>query len=583
MSRLFPKFVSLSLFLFICLSTNAQLKYQLVVSTEMGAEEIVQKYKFNRTFSDSVQLKSEVTELVQLLQNEGYLLSYLVGLHFDQNQARAKIYVGQRFEWMGLSHGNIDDALFRRIGFQDKLYAGKPFKYPAVAKVQKQILDYAEQNGYPFANLKLDSLKINNNKFSSVFNFDPGPRITFDSIKVEGEAIIQSKFLGRYLGIELGEVYDQKRIDNISRILNNLPYVRLKSNPKLTFQNSEATVTINLDKRRVNELDGIIGFLPNASNNNQLMLTGQFDFELYNPFGKGRHIGIHWQKLNANSQSLALKYEQPNVFGSPIDLDTDFKFLKSDTLFTDRKIRLKLDYRLNARSAFSSFTDFKTTNLLGTTIYEGISELPDLIDFNLNAYGLRFDWHNLDDIFIPKKGAKVWFEGSAGNKKIIQNNGIPDELYQRIELKSFQYTFNFSGEKYWSLNNQLVLLNRIQGGKVFNDRLFKNDAYRLGGFSDVRGFNENAFFATSYTLLTTEARLFLDEFSYLSLFGDVAWLKSKYEGINANQVPFGIGAGINFSTKAGIFNFVYALGSSEEQKGLSFAKSKIHFGYISRL
>ena len=419
MSGLIPRFLSLSIFLFICFASNAQQNYQLSINSEPGSEGVIAKYRFNKTFSDSIRMKSSIVELVQILQSEGYLLSYIDSLFIDENQATARIYIGSRFEWLTLSGGNIAPSFFRKIGFQDKLYQGKPFKYSEVAKVQKEILDYAEQNGFPFAKLRLDSLKINDNKFSAAFNFDEGPLIIFDSITVKGDAQINSKFLGKYLGIEMGEPYNQKSIDEISRSIKNLPYVRLTSNPRLTFQNSEATLIINLEKRRINQIDGIIGFLPNASKDNNLIVTGQLDMELFNPFGKGRNIGIHWQKLRENSQNLGLQYAQPNILSSPIDFQFDFSFLKEDTLFTDRNMRLKLDYRLGAESAFSSITDFKTTNLLETSIYGDNTSLPELIDFTFNSYGLRFEWQNLDDVYVPKKGAKLWFEGTAGNKKII--------------------------------------------------------------------------------------------------------------------------------------------------------------------
>lgn len=582
MSRLIPRFLSLSILLFICFTSNAQLNYQLSVKSEPESKGIIDKFKFSKSFSDSIRMKASIMELVELLHSEGYLLSYLESLTIIENQATANVYVGSRFEWLALRGGNISPALFRKIGFQDKLYRDKPFRFSEVAKIQKEILDYAEENGFPFAELWLDSLEIVDNKFSAAFNFEEGPQILFDSIRVEGNAKIKSKFLGTYLGIVMGEPYNQKSIDEISRNINNLPYVRLSSNPRLTFQNSEATLILNLEQRRINQFDGIIGFLPNASNDNKLMITGQVDLELYNPFGKGRNIGIHWQRLKENSQNIALQYAQSNILNSPIDFEFDFSFLKEDTLFTDRNVRLKLDYRLSAVSTFSSISDFKTTNLLETSIYEDNTTLPELIDFSFNSYGLRFEWHNLDDVYVPKNGAKFWFEGTAGNKKIIQNNGIPDELYKDVQLKSFQYTFNLLGEKYWNLGKQFVLLNRFQGGQIVNDQLFKNDAYRLGGFNSIRGFNENEFYATIYSFLTTEARLFLDEFSYLSLFGDVAWLKSDYEGVSNSHTPFGIGAGISFSTNAGIFNFVYALGNAQEQSGLNLGQSKIHFGYISR-
>ncbi len=580
MSFFFPRFLSLSIFLFCCHYSSAQQQYFLEIKSEIQDQKVLQKYRISNVYPDSLQLRQSLRAYVRVLQDDGYLLATLKDLKYEGSQVSASINVGERFEWLGLSEGNIDAALLRRIGFRDRTFRSKPFRHKEIARLQGALLNYAEQNGFPFANLSFDSLRIEQNHFAATLNFDEGPPINFDSLSIEGNTRINPKFMSRYLGIVMGEPYDQRRLDNMGRILSSLPYLRVASNPRLTFQNSEARVILNLESRRINQIDGIIGFLPNSSNN-QLVVTGQFDIELYNPLGQGRHIGIHWQKLQEKSQSLAMQYEQPNVFKGPLDLATDFTFLKEDTLFTNRKFRLEFDYRLDASSSLSAFTDLKTTNLLATAQYAGLMQLPDLVDFDFTAYGLRFEWQRLDDAFLPKSGIRVSLEGSAGNKKIRQNTGIAQELYQGVQLKTRQYEVNLSGEKYWELGNQFVLVNRLKMGKVFNDRLFRNDAYRLGGFNSIRGFNENFFFATSYAFLTTEARLFLDEFSYLSLFADLARIQSKFEGVNKWETPIGLGAGISFSTNAGIFNFVYAVGSSG-QGGINLSQSKIHFGYVSR-
>ena len=582
MSGFFSKFLWLSFLLFMGFCLHGQEKLILQLKSEPGTERILQKYKIPETFSDTLALSSAVNGLLQTLRDEGYLMANLETVNFSISRTLAVLNIGARFEWLALAPGNVSEGLLRKIGFRDRLFAGKPFRYPTVAGLQKRLLDYGEQNGYPFSQVFIDSLKIEQNHFQGTLKFDLGPPITFDSIRVTGNSGVKASFLGRYLGIVLGEPYDQRHIDNISRALNNLPYLRLSKNPSLTFQNSEATISLELERRPINQIDGIIGFLPNAREGNRLVITGQFDIELYSPFGRGRHIGIHWQKLNVNSQNLNLQYEQPNLLKGPLDLNSNFKFLKEDSLFTNRNLRLEFDYRLSGRSALSLFTDFKTTRLLATSIYENNTELPDLLDFDYTSYGLRFQWTNLDDAFLPKRGSRFWLEGAAGNKKIVQNTGIAPELYANVPLKTFQYTLSLQGERYWRLGSQFVLLNRLNMAKVVNDRLLRNDAYRLGGFNTIRGFNENFFFATGYAYLTSEVRFFLDELSYLSLFSDLGQLESKFEGVNRDDTVLGIGAGVTFSTNAGVFNFVYALGSSNQQQGLNLSQSKIHFGYISR-
>ena len=50
--------------------------------------------------------------------------------------------------------------------------------------------------------------------------------------------------------------------------------------------------------------------------------------------------------------------------------------------------------------------------------------------------------------------------------------------------------------------------------------------------------------------------------------------------MSTSDFPFGIGAGINFETKAGIFGLNYALGS-QNNNPLSIKNAKIHFGYVN--
>jgi hypothetical protein len=50
---------------------------------------------------------------------------------------------------------------------------------------------------------------------------------------------------------------------------------------------------------------------------------------------------------------------------------------------------------------------------------------------------------------IARRGALVEFEIGAGNKKILQNTGISDEVYSEINLNTPQYQFMGSYEKHF--------------------------------------------------------------------------------------------------------------------------------------
>ena len=108
-----------------------------------------------------------------------------------------------------------------------------------------------------------------------------------------------------------------------------------------------------------------------------------------------------------------------------------------------------------------------------------------------------------------------------------------------------------------------------------------NELFRLGGIGNLRGHNQNVFFASHYIIGNWEYRFLFDNYSYLFVFYDQGWLQQKTINSFIEDMPLGFGLGLNFPTKAGIFNIVYALGQTKNQS-INFNRSKIHFGFISR-
>lgn len=565
-------------------SSFAQETLELKIRATAENEQLIRKYKYNQNPIDSLSAIQTIQSLVNQLHLDGYLLARIDGLVSLPGQIEATIDPGLPFEWLSLAAGNVERSILRKSGYKKGRFNGERFNLRAISKIESSMLRYAERNGYPFASLKYDSLRIKSNRLNATLNFDLGPLIRFDSVHIVGSQILKSRFATAYLGIDMGDPYDQAVVDGVVSKLRRLPYIRLAKSPQLSFQNSEAIVSLELSKRPINTIDGIIGFLPNTSRDNGLLITGQFDLELYNPFSTGKKIGLHWRRLSEETQSIRMEYFHPNIFRSPLSVEMDFEFLKQDTTFTRRDFRVDFSFNLAANSTLGFFTDFRNTDLLATSQFTNATRLPDILDFGVARYGLSLYLDRLDDAFLPRRGMSLSLSASVGNKTIEQNIDLPSGLYRGVDLKTLQYQYDLSFNNYWSFSPKLVLYTGINAGLLSNDQLFQNDAYRLGGLNTIRGFSENFFFATGYAYSTIESRVFFDETSYLSLFSDIGFIRSDFVDSvgEKNEFALGLGAGINFSTSNGIFNFVYALGTSDNTGGLNFNQSKIHFGFTTR-
>ncbi|MDN3668585.1 BamA/TamA family outer membrane protein [Echinicola jeungdonensis] len=463
-----------------------------------------------------------------------------------------------------------------------KRFEGKPFDYLQYQKEINKILENAENQGYPFASIRLDSAILVGQSFKGILDYQAGPLIHFDTLKITGSSKADPLFLARQLKIFPGETFSQEKIDQANQRIENIPYLKMTGPLEMSFQNQEATLYLPIGDRKINSLDGIIGILPNEVERNKLLVTGQFNLALYNVGGKGRNYSLAWQRLSQYTQNLSLGAVEPMVLGSTIDLKAGFSLLKEDTTFINRDLRLDLGYQISPRSYFQAFTRWQSGNRLATN-QENLGEgLPDILDFSFHNYGLKFDFKDWDDAFFPKRGWSWNVEIGLGNKNIIQNTSIPDSLYHSLDKKTLQFYFNYGVTKYFDFNSRFGTKLALLGGEIHNETLLINDLYRLGGLRSIRGFNENFFFANRFLYANFEPRFYFGERSYWLVFADAGRLENSLM-IKDQQTDFvfSFGAGLSLEASGGVFNFIYALGKSNEQElGVNF--SKVHFGYTAR-
>ncbi len=91
---------------------------------------------------------------------------------------------------------------------------------------------------------------------------------------------------------------------------------------------------------------------------------------------------------------------------------------------------------------------------------------------------------------------------------------------------------------------------------------------------------KKVYLASQYAVTSLEFRYLIGMNSFLFSFVDGGWAKNEVPGYAINNLYLGIGLGLAFETKAGIFNMSYAVGKTGNNP-FEFSQAKIHLGYVN--
>ena len=528
---------------------------------------------------DTTAINSIISQWLTSLYEQGYLAcTFHISKQPDQ-LVQIDFYAGDIYRMVQIDQGNVSDEIVNKIGYRPIHYQDKPFSHSRLVKLFKALINYAENHGYPFASVKLDSIRFVEGGITAGLNYRSGPLIVFDSLFISGYKNVKPEYLMTHLGMYKGRNYEQKIISEITNKMKLLPFVRLVDEPEIIIKDGKCTVGLHLQQVKVSEVDGILGFLPNQKDGDKLLVTGQVLLDLKNLFLSGKRIAFEWQSFDVNSQLLDMLYYHPNLLKTPIGIQGGFNLLKQDTTFLNRDFKVELSFITKGSSRVGFITDLLSSRLISTQGLEAATKLPENNDFNLSYYGINFQHKKFDDINIPTKGWGIVVDGVVGQKKIIKNPALNNDLYNDVPLSSFQSRVSGGVERYWTLYRNIILRTNLTGGYLDGKNLFAGDLFRLGGLSTIRGFTEKSFYASGYGIGNLEVRAHISRETYFLVFFDQAIVSNELS--QHNEYPFGTGAGFSFNTNAGIFNFVLAMGKSTSQP-FDFNYSKIHFGYISR-
>ena len=187
-----------------------------------------------------------------------------------------------------------------------------------------------------------------------------------------------------------------------------------------------------------------------------------------------------------------------------------------------------------------------------------------LSDFNnsFTTASLEFTDFKNDDFLFPEKTA-LNFKTGFGKRtaKLISDN----QFFASLNMKHNLY-----------LNEKNIITLKTQNFYLQSNNYIVNELQRFGGINSIRGFNENSLQGNIFNSLLTEYRYVLASNLYIHSIIDYGRLQDNTTNSKTNLL--GLGFGFGLLSKNGLFNMVYANGSTNNQT-VKLSTSIVHISF----
>lgn len=541
----------LKIWLFLC--------FPFVLLAQMPRIELICESESEKEYLQALFGKKKDSTLscglaLNLLQREGYWLAEcelidsllnlktggrleLANISVPEESLLARELNNQKLKSLALNESNIEQRLF-------------------------EILERYNKIGYPFAALELNNYQLSNGKLNAEFNLSLGPRMYLDSLVILGYPKIGKGTIKYELGYEKGIWYSDALLKKLERNTLALPYLNQKRAPAVAFFREGSILYMYLEKANNNQISGIIGLNTNAEGRSTL--NGDFRLALQNTFNRGEEINVAWRSPDASVQDFQLEFNYPFVFNSPIGLGSSVSIFRQDSSFVNRNFTAQASYWLAQNSYFLASLAYASSSALGLNTESGFSNLGD---FSTRRLRLGIDLNTFNQRLVPSSGYRIVAQAFSAQRLSDDN---------RIN----QFGWELGLQYYWSLSPSWVLYNGLKTEALISDNYFENELFRIGGIKTLRGFNELSLFSSAFGILQNELRLMLGKRDYLAVFSDIAYTERPINQGLARNWHWGLGTGLNFQTKGGLFSLFLAVGRTN-QDAFDFRSTKVHLSYIN--
>ena len=458
-----------------------------------------------------------------------------------------------------------------------------PFSHVALESGIDQILALYSKHGHPKAQIELSDFQLLPDHSKVDFHLDvrEGDKVRIGKIKFTGLKKTKSSVVLRELPIQVGDVFDQRKIDQSLRRLTNLGYFYEVNPSVLEEGQTQDTITFHaqMTEARTGRFSGIIGYAPPSSEvDDAPRLTGTIEAGENNLLGTGRRVNFFWKSGLLNT--LRFGYREPWVFGKPASIGVEYAQLKQRNQFTNAESEEQsgsLTISTQIREAFEcafaisykriDYTAAGPSLLVPTgpvdllpSINRSLSQFPrnDSLDVqaqNGAKYGVTFSiMRDSRNYFLnPTRGRRdsVAFEFSRGDFRL-----------QKLWADFQQYLPTW--------RKQVIAIG-LHAATTWGANIPPTELFYLGGANTLRGYDEDWFSGPRRVYANFEYRLIVGRASRIFVFVDMGSVTQANQPSVFDPLRVGYGLGMRLESRGGLLRIDYGLA-----EGSSALQGKIH-------
>ena len=547
------KFILSFLTFFICQTILAQNSYLQIKGSDEIENKTIDSIAYVKKHANTKSLIDEVNSFSDKLLKNGYLASkheeavkvndstFLFNYTIGSKNKFIQIYIGESFELLNLKSDSLKIALSETENFMNTA------------------LLLLEKKGYSLARLQLVNFKKENNKLSADLSLAAEKIRTLDDIIINGYDKFPAGHKKQIKRLYRKKVFNQENLKKIHADFGKFRFVNSLKYPEILFTKDSTKVYVYLEKAKPNTFDGFVGF--SNDENKKLIVNGYLDLQLQNILNGGEKIALYWKSDGKNQKTFNGGIEIPYLFKSPLGLKAQLNIFKQDSLFQNTQTAIDLGYYFNYNTkVFLGYQSAESSDIQNTNS----STISDYKNSFVTTH-LDFSVYNPDDYLFPDK-TQIYCKLGTGKRDLELSSSS-----QFFGLLNLSHNFYLNKKNIVNLRSLNYYLN--------SDSYIINELHRFGGINSIRGFNENSLQGNTFTSILTEYRYVANANVYIHSIIDYGYYQDKSS--NTTNSLVGLGFGFGLLTKNGLFNLVYANGSTKEQ-AIKLSNSIVHISFKAR-
>lgn len=413
-----------------------------------------------------------------------------------------------------------------------------------------------EQKGYSLSELQLSDHLQEGDHLLATLRIKTEKKRNLNDIVIVGYSKFPEGIRRNMVRQYRKHAFNQENLKELNDNLKALPFVSQLKYPEILFTKDSTKVYVYLEKTRANRFDGFVGFA--NEENTGVRFNGYLDLLLNNALNTGEKLNLYWKSDGKKQTTFNIGTELPYVFKTPLGVKADLRIFKQDSTFQNTTTDLNLGYYFSYNSkVFLGYQAAESVDIQksNSALISGFSNT-----FWTTSY--EFTDFNPDDFLFREKTGLQLKLGLGERESKIETNS--------------QYFVQLQVHHNFYLNKKNIIGIKNQSYYLKSDSYIINELYRFGGINSIRGFSENSLQANLYSGLMAEYRYVLTPGTYIHTITDYGYFQDKSSAIKENVL--GLGFGFGLFTKNGLFNLIYANGSTSEQS-IKLSNSIVHISF----